>query len=239
MEGPHRVAAVFMEGITGANGGFIPPDDYWPRIREICDRYGVLLVADEVFSGFGRAGEWFAVDRYGVVPDLITMAKGLTGGYAPLGAVALSDRLAAHFEENTLWAGLTAYAHPISCAAAQAAIQVFQADDLIARARGMEAPLLAGLRDLQSRHPIIGDARAIGLFGTLEFANPDGSPCVPYGQAAAPGSPLAKVKAGLSARRVHALLKGNYLFITPPVCISQADLTEGLARIDDALKEAT
>ncbi len=124
MEGPQTIAAVFLEGITGANGGFVPPPGYWPRIREICDRHGILLVSDEVFTGFGRTGEWFAVNHWGVVPDMITMAKGLTSGYAPLGAVALREPLAARFDEETLWSGLTGYAAPVSCAAAVASIRV-------------------------------------------------------------------------------------------------------------------
>ncbi|MCA9527767.1 MAG: aminotransferase class III-fold pyridoxal phosphate-dependent enzyme [Myxococcales bacterium] len=240
MEGPENIAAVFMEGVTGANGGFIPPPEYWPRVREICDRHGILLVADEVFTGFGRTGKWFAVDHWGVVPDLITMAKGITGGYAPLGAVGLRPHLARHFDDATLWCGLTSYAHPVSCAAAVAAIGVYQDQGLIAHAAAMGDVLGEGFATLKARHPIIGDARHLGLLGTLELvADRDTrAPLVGYAQNPAPGSPLARLKAGLKKRHVHALVRGNTLMVTPPLCITETQLQDGLARIDAALAEA-
>lgn len=241
MEGPDRVAAVFLEGITGANGGFVPPPDYWPRMREICDRYGVLLIADEVFTGFGRTGTWFAVDHWDVVPDIITMAKGLTGGYAPLGAVALSEKVARHFEASTLWCGLTGYAAPVSVAAAVAAIQVYREDRLVERAAELGPRLKAGLARLKERHALVGDARGLGLFGTLELvADRDTrEPLVPWGGAPAPGSVAARLKRALADRRIHLLQRFNYLFVCPPLCISEADLDLGLSLIDEALTEAT
>lgn len=241
MEGPETVAAVFVEGVTGANGGFVPPDDYWPKIREICDRYGVLLVADEVFSGFGRTGRWFAVDHWGVVPDLITMAKGISGGYAPLGAVGLRRSLAERFDHSVLWAGLTNYAHPIACAAASAAIDVYRDEGLLENATALEPVLREGLAALAARHPIIGDARCIGLFGTLELVadRATRAELVPYRGKPAADNPLARLPGALHARRVHALVRGNCLFITPPLCIDAADLRLGLALIDEALTEAT
>lgn len=241
MEGPETVAAVFVEGVTGANGGFVPPDDYWPKLREICDKYGVLLIADEVFSGFGRTGKWFAVDHWNVVPDMITMAKGISGGYAPLGAVGLRKGLADRFDDATLWAGLTNYAHPIACAAASAAIDVYRDEGLLQNAAALETELKQGLAALMAKHPIIGDARGIGLFGTLEFvSNRDTrAELVPYRGKPAPGSPLALLPKALHARRLHALVRGNCLFVTPPLCIDAADLRHGMALIDDALTEVT
>ncbi len=241
LEDPSTVAAIFLEGVTGANGGFVPPPEYWPMVRAICDRHGILLVADEVFSGFGRTGRWFAVDHWGVVPDMITMAKGLTSGYAPLGAVGLRASIAARFDDETLWCGLTSYAHPISCAAALATIGVYEQDRLIEHAAGLDPVLGEGLERLKARHGIVGDARSIGLFGTLELVldRETKTPIVPYGKSATPGSVGHRVKQALRARRVHAALNGNFLFVAPPLCISAEDLREGLARIDDALTEAT
>ena len=146
MEGADSIAAVIMEGVTGTNGGFIPPAGYWPRVREICDRHGILLIADEVFSGFGRTGTWFAVEHWGVVPDMITMAKGLTGGYAPMGAVAIRDDLAKKFQDETLWCGLTGYAHPIACAAADAAIDVYRDQNMLSNTQQRGLQLAAGTR---------------------------------------------------------------------------------------------
>ena len=157
--------SIIYHGVTGTNGGFIPPDGYWQRIREICDKHGILLVADEVFTGFGRTGEWFAVDHWGVKPDLMTMAKGVTGGYAPLGVVAVREDLATHFDNHPLWCGLTGYAHPTSCAAALAAINVYEEDNLIEVSRERGHQLLAGLEDLS------GDLTSLGMSEGLDFGD--------------------------------------------------------------------
>lgn len=239
MEGPDRIAAVFLEGVTGANGGFVPPPDYWPRVREICTKHDILLVADEVFTGFGRTGRWFAVDHWGVVPDMITMAKGLTGGYAPLGAVALSERVARHFDDETLWCGLTGYGHPIACAAAEAAIRVYRDDDLVGNAARLGDRLARGLAALAAKHEVIGDARSIGLFGTLELVadRRTRTPLVPFGGAPAPGSPAARLRQALADRHLHLAVRWSYVFIAPPLCITADELDHGLAAIDDALSE--
>ncbi|MBU1431055.1 aminotransferase class III-fold pyridoxal phosphate-dependent enzyme [Myxococcota bacterium] len=239
MEGPQRIAAVFMEGVTGANGGFIPPAGYWPKVREICDRYGILLVSDEVFSGFGRTGEWFAVNHWGVVPDMITMAKGLTGGYASLGAVAVSDRIAAHFEDEKLWCGLTSYAHPIACAAAKAAIEVYQADHLIERAKALEPVLQEEMDRIYREHEIIGDARSIGLFGTMELVvdRETRQEVIPANMPTIYKPFEAALTAAFLKRRLHMPFRGNDLFICPPLCISEADLRYGIRLIDEALTE--
>lgn len=238
MEGPDTIAAIFLEGVTGANGGFVPPDDYWPIVRAICDRHGILLVSDEVFSGFGRTGHWFAVDRWGVAPDLITMAKGLTSGYAPLGAVGLRADVADFFADRTLQCGLTSYAHPISCAAALATIELYEREGLIERARDLEPTLRAGLEALQARHPVVGDVRCAGLFGTLELVRDRATrePLVPYRAAQTPADAVA-LKRALAARQVHIALSRQNLFVAPPLCISAEDLQQGLDHIDSALTE--
>lgn len=240
MEGPETIAAIVLESITGANGGFIPPPDYWPRIRDICDRHGILLIADEVFTGFGRTGKWFAVEHWGVVPDMITMAKGLTGGYAPMGAVAMRPFIAEHFAEKTLWCGLTSYAHPIACAAALAAIEAYHDQGLMENAARQGIVLESMLEDLRSKYSNIGDIRTIGLFGTIEFVADRESklPYVSYAQSPAPRSFMAKLRDGLRARRVHAPMKGNWVQVCPPTCITEEQLTDGVGRIDAAIAEA-
>ena len=225
MEGPDQIAAIFAEGLTGSNGGFIPPDGYWQHLRALCDRYGILLVADEVFSGFGRTGEWFAVDHWGVVPDLMTMAKGITSGYAPLGAVMMRPHIAEHFQRNTLWCGLTSYAHPISCAAAVATIEAYRESDLIGNAARQGAWLTERLRALEAED-WCGQGRCLGLFGTIEFAD---HMSAGFGD---------RLKAALKARRVHALYKELKLFITPPLCVTREQLDEGLSLCLDAIREA-
>lgn len=225
MEGPEQIAALFVEGVTGSNGGFIPPDEYWPILREICDRYGILLIADEVFSGFGRTGEWFAVDHWGVVPDMITMAKGITSGYAPLGALGVRAELASRFDDEVLWCGLTSYAHPISCAAAVATIEAYREDRLIENT----ARLGHWLRDVLlswSEYDWYGHSRCLGLFATLELSDN------------VTETQLARLKSKLRAARVHILLKGQLLFITPPLCISQSELQEGVSLVFEAIEEA-
>ena len=236
MEGPHMVAAVFLEGVTGANGGFVPPPDYWPMVREVCDRHGVLLVSDEVFTGFGRTGRWFAVDHWDVAPDIITMAKGLTGGYAPLGAVALRGDLAARFDDETLWCGLTGYAHPVSCAAALAAIRVYQADGLVERAAELGPVLAEGLGALKARHEVVGDVRSLGLFGTIELVadRESRTPLIPFNES---NDHTRTLQGALTRRRIHAASRWSYLFVAPPLCISEADLRLGLEAVDEALGE--
>ena len=220
MEGPDRIAAIVLEGVTGANGGFVPPDDYWPTVRAICDRYGILLVADEVFSGFGRTGEWFAVDHWDVVPDMITMAKGLTSGYAPMGCVALRDPLAAHFDDEPLWCGLTSYAHPVSCAAASASIDVYEQDGLIERAARLSPHVAGRLAAMKAKYPVVSDTRGLGLFHTMELS-----------------ADAAPLKAAFRARRLHLLVRGPNVFVCPPLCITEEQLDEGLDLIDAALSE--
>lgn len=239
MENPDTVAAVFLEGVSGAAGGFIPPDEYWPMVREICDRYGVLLVSDEVLSGFGRTGEWFAVDHWGVTPDLMTMAKGVTSGYAPLGVLGMSEAIARRFDDETLWAGLTSYAHPLSCAAAVATIELYQREGLVQRSKEMGQRLAERLAELKARHSVIADVRSLGLWGTIELHDPaTGDPLTPYAQKPEPGTGAARLGAGLRSRGLHIAYKWSYLFIAPPLVITEAELDEGMAAIDAALTEA-
>ena len=166
LEGPQTIAAFFLETVTGTNGVLIPPDGYLEGVRDLCTKHGILMVCDEVMAGFGRTGEWFAVNHWKVVPDIITMAKGLTSAYVALGAVGVRQRIADHFRDKVFQSGLTYNSHPLGCAAALATLRVYEEDDLIGNARRL-GPLMAKLLDeLAWKHPMVGAHRSIGLFGT-------------------------------------------------------------------------
>src|SRR6187402_883663 len=169
LEGPKTIAGFIIEPVTGTNGILVPPDGYLEGIRALCDRHGILLIADEVMSGFGRTGEWFAIDHWKVVPDILTMAKGLTSAYVQLGAVGLRRKVADHFRDKVFAGGLTYNSHPLACAAALATIAVYEEDGLVARARQMGKVMATLLADLAARHPSVGAVRSIGLFGIVEL----------------------------------------------------------------------
>ncbi|OGO26893.1 MAG: hypothetical protein A2W33_04665 [Chloroflexi bacterium RBG_16_52_11] len=228
-ENPETIAAVFMEGVTGSNGILVPPDDYWPRLREITKRYGILLISDEVMSGFGRTGEWFAVDHWGVVPDIITMAKGLTSGYLPLGAVAVSQPIADYFEDKTLYMGLTYYGHPMSCAAAIATLNVYKEELLVENSQAMGKILGESLRMLMLKYDRVGDVRSIGLFSTIELVQDRDSK-----------EPLSlqsmnQIKDTLLSQGLSTYINKNMVFVCPPLCITAHELLTGLEIIENAI----
>jgi len=234
-EGPNTIAAILLETVTGTNGVIIPPDGYLQGVRALCDRFGILLIADEVMSGFGRTGEWFAVNHWNVVPDLMTMAKGLTSGYAPLGAVGMRPQIMEFFKDRTFQSGLTYNAHPISLAAAIANIQVMQGDHLIESAKEMGRLLHKHLADLGEQHPSVGEVRSIGLFGAIELVRDRKTkePMAPYN-----GSSPEMV-----ALRQYLLEHGVYLYthwhtilVIPPLIITPEQLGEGFAVLDRALE---
>ncbi len=227
-EGPEHIAAIIMEGVTGSNGLIVPPDDYWPRIREICDKYGILLISDEVMSGWGRTGKWFAVDNWGVTPDIITTAKGLTGGYVPLGAVIVSEKIARFFDDKYFYCGLTYSGHALACAAGLATVEVYEEDGLIENAARLGEYLGQRLEELKARHPSVGDVRYIGLFSALEL--------VKDRQTKEPHPQIGEVGKFLRTNGVFTNIIGNILFVVPPLCITQAQLDEGLAVYDRALE---
>src|SRR6201989_1102621 len=169
LEGPNTIAALIVEPVVGTNGILIPPDGYMQGLRALCDKHGILLIADEVMAGFGRTGEWFSIDHWKVVPDLITMAKGLWSAYVQLGAVGMRRQIADHFEKNVFYGGLTYNSHPLACAAALANIAVYEEDNLIENARRMGTVMRDLLDDLKARHPSVGAVRSIGLFGIVEL----------------------------------------------------------------------
>lgn len=235
-EGADKIAAVIMEGVVGSNGLIIPPDDYWPRVREICDKYGILLISDEVMSGWGRTGKWFAVDNWRVTPDIITTAKGITSGYVPLGAVIVSEPIAKFFDDKYLYAGLTYNGHALACAAAVATIAVYEEDHLIENAVTVGKYLGEALEGIKARHPSVGDVRYIGLFSAIELvANRDTKEIL------AP-SVMAEVSKVLRQNGLFTFIMannmGSIVFIVPPLCITRKQLDEGLAIIEQALEVA-
>jgi taurine--2-oxoglutarate transaminase len=226
-EGPDHIAAIIMEGVTGSNGLIVPPDDYWPRVREICDKYGILLISDEVMSGWGRTGEWFAVDNWNVVPDIITTAKGLTSGYVPLGAVIVSDKIARYFDDKYLYCGLTYSAHPLACATAVATIAVYEEDGLIENARKVGKHLGERLEAIKAAHSSVGDVRYIGLFSALEIVKDKQTK-----EAVKDMSAFGKF---LRDHGLFTFIFGSVVFVVPPLCITEAQLDEGLEIIEQAL----
>jgi taurine--2-oxoglutarate transaminase len=232
-EGPDKIAAVIMEGVVGSNGIIVPPDDYWPRVRQICDKYGILLISDEVMSGWGRTGKWFAVDHWGVTPDIITTAKGITSGYVPLGAAIVSEPIAKFFDDKYLYAGLTYSGHALACAAAIATIAVYEEDHLMENAITVGRHLGEALEGLKVRHQSVGDVRYIGLFSAIELvANRETK------EVLAP-SVMAEVGKVLRQNGLFTFIMannmGSIVFVVPPLCITGEQVDEGLAIIDTAL----
>lgn len=236
-EGAQTIAAVMIETVTGTNGIIIPPEGYIKGVREICDRNNILMITDEVMSGFGRTGEWFAVNHWDVAPDILTMAKGLTSGYAPLGVVAMKPEIAAAFNERVYEGGLTYNGHPISLAAAIAVIEVMQQDGLVDRSKAMGQVLAQMLEDLKQKHVCVGEVRSIGLFAAIEL--------VKNRQTKEPMAPFGRNSPEMIALRRFLLEKGVYLYthwnlilIIPPLIITKEQLAEGMSLIDEALTTA-
>jgi len=237
LEGPGTIAAFILETVTGTNGILIPPDGYLQGVRELCTRHGIVMIADEVMCGFGRTGEWFAVNHWDVVPDLMSTAKGLTSSYLPLGAVAIAPQIAAFFDENVFYGGLTYNSHPLSCAAALAAVGVLEEDDLVANAKRLDPVMRRHHEELAAKHPSVGLHRNIGLFGILELVkNRDTmEPLSPYN---ATNETMVAVNAALLERGLFTMVRWNGIMTNPPLCITEEQLQEGFAIIDEALDVA-
>ncbi|MGO9178318.1 MAG: aminotransferase class III-fold pyridoxal phosphate-dependent enzyme [Candidatus Limnocylindrales bacterium] len=233
-EGPHTVAAIMIEPVVGTNGILVPPDGYLQGLRALCDRYGILLIDDEVMSGFGRTGAWFAVDHWGVVPDIMTMAKGLSASYLPLGAVAMRHDIAAYFETNVFYGGLTYNSHPMGCAAALATIGVYEQDGLIERARVMGQRMREHHLALRAKHPSVGSVRNIGLFGVIELVR-SRDPYVPMAPYNGTSDEMKAVAGSLREQGLYTFVRWNAISTNPPLTITDAELTEGFTIIDRAL----
>jgi taurine---2-oxoglutarate transaminase len=234
LEGPKTIAAIIVEPITGTNGILVPPDGYIQGLRELCDKYGILLIADEVMSGFGRTGEWFSVDHWKVVPDLISMAKGLTSAYVQLGAVGMRREIADHFEKNVFYGGLTYNSHPLACAAALATIEVYEEDKLIENAQQMGKVMRGLLESLEQRHPSVGATRSIGLFGIVELVRnrETREPLAPFNGTSPEMQALGK---HFRQEGLYTFVRWNTFFTNPPLCITEAELREAFAIIDRGL----
>lgn len=234
-EGPQSIAAIIMESVTGTNGVLIPPEGYLRGVREICDRYGIVMISDEVMSGFGRTGKWFAVDHWNVKPDIMTMAKGLTSGYAPLGAVAMRPEIRQAYTEKVFEGGLTYNGHPLSLSAAIAVIRVMQEDRLVERAAEMGKTLARLLAAMKEKHPSVGEVRSIGLFGIMEIVKnrETGEPVAPYNGS----SPeMIRLRRYLLDHGVFLYTHWHTILLIPPLVITPEQLEEGFAVIDEALK---
>jgi taurine---2-oxoglutarate transaminase len=235
LEGPKTIAAIIVEPVVGTNGILVPPEGYMQGLRALCDKYGILLIADEVMAGFGRTGEWFSVDHWKVVPDLISMAKGLTSAYVQLGAVGMRRQIADHFEKNVFFGGLTYNSHPLACATALATIAVYEEDELIANAKRMGAVMRGMLEDLQARHPSVGATRNLGLFGIVEVVRnrETREPMAPFNGTSPEMQELGKF---FRAQGLYTFVRWNTFFTNPPLCITEAELREAFAIIDKGLE---
>src|SRR5467141_961557 len=235
LEGPETIAAFILEPITGTNGILIPPDGYLEGVREICDRFGILLICDEIMTGFGRTGRWFAVDHWGVVPDLITLAKGLTSSYVPLGAVGMRPKVAAYFDDHVFYGGLTYNSHQLACAAALGAIQAYEEDDMVGNSARMGEVLKRHHKQLQERHPCVGATRSIGLFGALELVR-DRRTMEPLAPFNGTSPEMKAIGQALLEAGLFTFLRWNTIMTNPPLCINEAQLDEGFEILDSALE---
>ncbi|GHV94818.1 aspartate aminotransferase family protein [Spirochaetia bacterium] len=235
-EGPDRVAAIFIEPVTGSNGVIIPPDGYLQGLRSLCDEFGILLVFDEVMMGFGRTGHWFAADYFGVKPDIITFAKGVTCGYAPLGGVLIDKKIADYFETKRLSCGLTYNAHPLGCAAAIATINVYKEEKILENTQRLSKVFAKGLDEIKAKHPQVGDVRCIGLMGGIEFVKnaKTREPLVPYGITST--SPVMDFFVNAMKGKGFSLFgRGSIAVIAPPLIIKEAELLDALRAVDESL----
>jgi taurine---2-oxoglutarate transaminase len=236
-EGPETVAAVILEPVTGTNGVIVPPDGYLQSIREVCDRHGILLIADEVMAGFGRTGKWFAVDHWDVVPDILTMAKGINSGYIPLGAMAIREPIAEWLRDKYFAGGLTYSGHPLACAVGVASIEAFREEGIVEHAAAMGAIFDEALHGLAERHPSIGEVRGLGCFWGLELvrSRETREPLVPFNATGDAAAPVARLAKAALERGLYLMTHWNVVMICPPLTITPEELAEGVAALDDVL----
>jgi len=235
LEGPQTIAAIIVESVTGTNGILIPPDGYMQGIRALCSKYGIVMIVDEVMAGFGRTGEWFAIDHWKVVPDLMTMAKGITSSYVPLGAVGMRRKIADHFKDKMFPGGLTYSSHALACATALATIAVYEEDGLIERTKRMGKMMGELMADMAKRHPSIGAVRNIGLFGVIELIRDRKTkqPMAPFNAAAPEMAALGKF---FREQGLFTIVRWNYFFTNPPLIITEEQLRDAFKIIDRGLE---
>ena len=241
VEGAHTVAAIILEPVVGTNGILVPPPGYLQGVRDLCDEFGIVMIADEVMAGFGRCGEWFAVDHWGVAPDLITFAKGVNSGYVPLGGVIISERVAQSFDTKPFPGGLTYSGHPLACASAVASINIFKEEGIVEHARALGADVIGpGLRELAERHPSIGEVRGLGTFWALELVRDRETrePLVPFNAAGADAKAMTDFAAACKERGLWPFTHFNRTHVVPPCTTTADEVREGLAILDEALEVA-
>ncbi|MDX6386634.1 MAG: taurine---2-oxoglutarate transaminase [Gaiellaceae bacterium] len=236
-EGAHTVAAVILETVVGTNGIIVPPDGYLQAIREVCDRHGILLIADEVMAGFGRTGKWFGVENWDVVPDILTVAKGINSGYVPLGAMIVRKPLADWVRDKYFAGGLTYSGHPLACASGVASIEAFKEEGIVENAAEMGTVFAEKLNDLKERHPSIGDVRGLGCFWGLELVRnrETREPLVPFNATGEAFAPVARVSKAALERGLYLMTHWNVVMVCPPLTITREEIEEGIAILDEAL----
>jgi taurine--2-oxoglutarate transaminase len=236
-EGAHTVAAVILETVTGTNGVIPPPDGYLQSIREVCDRHGIVLICDEVMAGFGRTGKWFACEHWDVVPDIMTMAKGINSGYVPLGAMIVSEPISEWVADKFFAGGLTYSGHPLACATGVASIEAFREEGIVENAAAMGEVLAAELPKLAERHPSVGDTRGLGLFWGVELVRDRKTKemLVPFNASGEAAAPMARLTKAAMERGLYLMVHWNVIMICPPLTITREELDEGLAILDDVL----
>lgn len=234
-EGPDSVAAIVMETITGSNGVIIPPEGYLQGVRKICDEFGIMMICDEVMAGWGRTGKMFAFENFGVKPDIVSFAKGVTCGYVQLGGVVVSKDIAAYFDDHLLSCGLTYSAHPLACAAGVACVNYYKEANILENVNKVGKVLGELLEDIKSKHACVGDVRYIGLFSSIELVkNKDTKePLVPYGKD--PEGKMGKIIGALKAKGFMTYSHENMIFVSPPLIITEAQLREEMAKVDEVL----
>jgi taurine--2-oxoglutarate transaminase len=235
MEGPTSIAAIITEGITGSNGLLIPPDDYYPKLRAVCDKNGILMIDDEVMSGFGRTGKWLATQHYGHKPDIVTCAKGLTSGYMPLGAVIVSDPIAKFFETHMLWGGLTYSGHPVCCAAAVANLNIYEEEKIFENVERQGRYLKSRLNAMKQKYRCVGDVRSIGLFSVLELVK-DKTTNEPLAAFNGTSPEMGKLATHLKSKHLYAFSRFNMLWVCPPLIINEEELRQGLDIVEEGLR---
>lgn len=239
-EGPGNIAAILLEGESGSSGCLKYPIGYLKAVREICNKHGILLIADEVMSGFGRTGKWFGFENHGIIPDMIAMAKGLTCGYLPFGCLMVSDKIAAKYDDTVLALGLTYSAHPVSCAAALETLKIYEDDNLIANAVAMGKYVEQQVEKLKQKHPSIGDFRNTGLLGCIELVKnrKTKEPMAAFNAKPHEMDVMNKVAAKIRELGMYTFVRWSYIFIAPPLIVTKAQIDEGLAIISEAISIA-
>jgi taurine--2-oxoglutarate transaminase len=239
-EGPATVAAILLEGESGSSGCLQYPVGYLKAVREICDKHGILLIIDEVMSGFGRTGKWFGFENHGIVPDMIAMAKGLTCGYLPFGCLMVSDKIAAKYDDTVLALGLTYSAHPVSCAAALETLKIYEDEKLIENASAMGEYVTERMNELIQKHPSIGNFRTTGLLGCIELVKnrTTKEPMAPFNAKPEEMTVMNKVAAKIRELGMYTFVRWSYIFVAPPLCVTKAQIDEGLSIISEAIKIA-